>query len=103
MFKNNVAPTTHPHTHPPLSARHITIGALSKYLLYCHAIVSVRLLILVRCRRLEQIETHMNVQVDEETLLLFTSKTDKACLRDLFDSHCFTGEAEKQVHDFCFT
>ena len=41
--------------------------------------------------------------VDEETLLLFTSKTDKACLRDLFDSHCFMGEAEKQVHDFCFT
>ena len=41
--------------------------------------------------------------VDEETLLLFTSKTDKACLRDLFDSHCFIGEAEKQVHDFCFT
>ena len=41
--------------------------------------------------------------VDEETLLLFTSKTDKACLRDLFDPHCFMGEAEKQVHDFCFT
>ena len=41
--------------------------------------------------------------VDEETLLLFTSKPDKACLRDLFDSHCFMGEAEKQVHDFCFT
>ena len=42
--------------------------------------------------------------VDEENaLLLFTSKTDKACLRDLFDSHCFMGEAEKQVHDFCFT
>ena len=41
--------------------------------------------------------------VDEETLLLFTSKTDKACLRDLFDSHCFMGEAEKQFHDFCFT
>ena len=41
--------------------------------------------------------------VDEETLLLFTSKTDKACLRDLFDSYCFRGEAEKQVHDFCFT
>ena len=40
--------------------------------------------------------------VDEETLLLFSSKTDKACLRDLFDSHCFMGEAEKQVHDFCF-
>ena len=20
-----------------------------------------------------------------------------------FDSHCFKGEAEKQVHDFCFT
>ena len=38
--------------------------------------------------------------VDEETLLLFTTKTDKACLRDLFDSHCFMGEAEKQVHDF---
>ena len=33
--------------------------------------------------------------VDEETLLLFTSKSDKACLRDLFDSHCFMGEAEK--------
>ena len=41
--------------------------------------------------------------VDEEILLLFTSKTDKACLRDLFDSHCFMGETEKQVHDFCFT
>ena len=41
--------------------------------------------------------------VDEETLLLFTSKTVKACLRDLFDSHCSMGEAEKQVHDFCFT
>ena len=41
--------------------------------------------------------------VDEETLLLFSSKTDKACLRDLFDCHCFMGEAEKQVHDFCFT
>ena len=44
--------------------------------------------------------------VDEETLLLFTPKTDKACLRDLFDSHCsdcFMGEAEKQVHDFRFT
>ena len=41
--------------------------------------------------------------VNEETLLLITSKTDKACLRDLFDSHCFMGEAEKQVHDFCFT
>ena len=41
--------------------------------------------------------------VDEETLLLFTSKSDKACLRDLFDSHCFMGKAEKQVHDFCFT
>ena len=33
--------------------------------------------------------------VDEETLLLFTSKTDKACLRDPFDSHCFMGEAGK--------
>ena len=41
--------------------------------------------------------------VDEETLLLFTSKTGIACLRDLFDSHCFMGEVEKQVHDFCFT
>ena len=41
--------------------------------------------------------------VDEETLLLFTSKTDKACLRNLFDSHCLMGLAEKQVHDFCFT
>ena len=41
--------------------------------------------------------------VDKETLLLFTSKTDKACLRDLFDSHCLMGLAEKQVHDFCFT
>ena len=33
---------------------------LSKYLLYCHATVSVRLL--VGCRRLEQIVPHMNVQ-----------------------------------------
>ena len=41
--------------------------------------------------------------VDEETLLLFTSRTDKACLRDLLDSHCFMEEAEKEVHDFCFT
>ena len=41
--------------------------------------------------------------VDKETLLLLTSKPDKACLRDLFDSHCFMGESEKQVHDFCFT
>ena len=32
--------------------------------------------------------------LDEEPLLLFTSKTDKACLRDLFDSHCFMGEAQ---------
>ena len=108
---------------------------LSTYLLYCHATVSVRLL--VRCRRLEQIipkNRRLNAlnnrrkraciilrslggepvelwyepemygiqqidSVDEETLLLFTSKTDKACLRDLFDSHCFTGDAEKQVHD----
>ena len=125
---------------------------LSKYLLHCHATVSVRLL--VGCRRMEQIVPHMNAQqsdpfrshlnpnqscfrkylcrqrlnasnnrrkraciifrslggepvelcyepdiygiqqidsVDEETLLLFTSKTDKACLRDLFDSHCFMG------------
>ena len=38
--------------------------------------------------------------VDEETLLLFTSKTDKACLRDLFDSHCFMGEAEKLKNKF---
>ena len=38
--------------------------------------------------------------VDKETLLLLTSKPDKACLRDLFDSHCFMGESEKQVHDF---
>ena len=61
--------------------------------MYCHATVRVRLL--VGCRRLEQIVPHMNVQVDEETLLLFTSKTDKDCLRDLFDSHCFMGEAER--------
>ena len=40
--------------------------------------------------------------VDEATLLLFT-KTDKPCLRDLFESHCVVGEAEKQVYDFCFT
>ena len=33
--------------------------------------------------------------VDEETLLLFISKTDKPCLRDLFDSHCFMEETEK--------
>ena len=157
---------------------------LSKYLLYCHATLSVRLV--VGCRRLEQIIPHiiMNVQLKPSvsesseskselfsevlvwesesysesldrsyvslSLALFLSlfrvpvceksraratsaallpgtwrllwaryiwnsanrfsrwrnitfihiKTDKACLRDLFDSHCFIGEAEKQVHDF---
>ncbi|KXJ16276.1 hypothetical protein AC249_AIPGENE28286 [Exaiptasia diaphana] len=40
--------------------------------------------------------------IDEETLLLFTSKSDKACLHDLFDSHCFTGEAEKQLYDYLY-
>ena len=38
--------------------------------------------------------------VDEETLLLFTSKTDKACLRDLFDSHCFMGKLKNKVMIF---
>ena len=55
------------------------------------------------CYEPEMYEIQQIDSVGEETLLLFTSKTDKACLRDLFDSHCFTGDAEKQVHDFCFT
>ena len=38
--------------------------------------------------------------VDEETLLLFTSNTDKACLRDLFDSDCFMGKRKNKFMIF---
>ena len=39
--------------------------------------------------------------IEEETVSLFTSKTDKACLRDLLYSNCFSGEAAELVWDFC--
>ena len=32
--------------------------------------------------------------IDQETSLLFTSHTDKSCLRDLLSCKCFVGEAE---------
>ena len=38
--------------------------------------------------------------IDYETLSLFTSATDKACLRDLLNSRCFVGEAEKVIKEF---
>ena len=38
--------------------------------------------------------------IDYETLLLFTSTTDKACLRDLLNSRSFVGEAEKVIKEF---
>ena len=38
--------------------------------------------------------------VDLDVLGLFTSRTDKACLGDLFNSKCFTGEAEELVEEF---
>ena len=38
--------------------------------------------------------------VDHETLHLFASKTDTACLRDLCRANCFTREAQEIVWDF---
>ena len=38
--------------------------------------------------------------IDYETLSLFTSTTDKACLRDLLNSRSFVGEAEKVIEEF---
>ena len=49
-------PPTHTHPSPPPLPQ----MPLSKYLLYCHATVSIRLL--VGCRHLEQIVPQMNVQ-----------------------------------------
>ena len=37
--------------------------------------------------------------IDQETLLLFTSHTDKSCLRDLLSCKCFVGEAEVLVQN----
>ena len=37
--------------------------------------------------------------IDQETLLLFTSHTDKSCLRDLLSCKCFVGEAEVLVEN----
>ena len=37
--------------------------------------------------------------IDKETLLLFTSHTDKSCLRDLLSCKCFVGEAEVLVQN----
>lgn len=44
-------------------------------------------------------------QVDDieyEQLSMFTSQTDKSCLRDLLSCKCFVGEAEELVHNYCF-
>ena len=38
--------------------------------------------------------------IDCETLSLFTSATDKACLRDLLNSRSFVGEAENVIKEF---
>ena len=38
--------------------------------------------------------------VDLDVLCLFTSRSDKACLGDLLNSKCFTGEAEELVEEF---
>ena len=37
--------------------------------------------------------------IDQETLLLFTSHTDKSCLRDLLSCKCFVGEAQVLVQN----
>ena len=37
--------------------------------------------------------------IDQETLLLFTSHRDKSCLRDLLSCKCFVGEAEVLVQN----
>ena len=34
-------------------------------------------------------------EIDLGTLAIFTSLTDKACLRDMLSSNCFIGEAAK--------
>lgn len=39
--------------------------------------------------------------IQAENLSVFTSKTDKACLRDLLQSNCFLGEAAGLVRDVC--
>ena len=38
--------------------------------------------------------------IDYETLSLFTSTTDKACLRDLLNSRSFVGEAKRVIKEF---
>ena len=48
-------------------------------------------------------EFSKSIQLMKKHFFYSHQKTDKACLQDLFDSYCFMGEAEKQVHDFCFT
>ena len=39
-------------------------------------------------------------ETDYDTLSLFSSGTDKACLRDLLNSRSFVGEAEDITKDF---
>ena len=39
-------------------------------------------------------------EIDYDTLSLFSSGTDKACLRDLLNSRSFVGEAEDIIKDF---
>ena len=38
--------------------------------------------------------------IDYETLSLFTSATEKACLRNLLNSRSFVGEAENVIKEF---
>ena len=39
-------------------------------------------------------------EIDYDTLSLFSSRTDKACLHDLLNSRSFVGEAEDISKDF---
>ena len=48
-------------------------------------------------------EFSKSIQSMKKHYIYSHQKAKKACLRDLFDSHCFMREAEKQVYDFCFT
>ena len=49
-----------------------------------------------------QVIKHTTIKwtIDYKTLSLFTSATDKACLRDLLNSRSFVGEAENVIKEF---
>ena len=40
--------------------------------------------------------------MEEETLSIFTSQTDKSCLRDLLACKGFIGKAKDLVHSVCY-